>query len=519
MYLVLTALLALNVSKEVMDGYAVVNSGVVESNQDFADKLNLSFQKFEKNLQQNQIKVGPFYKKAEVARSKTETLVKYIEDLRDELIAVTEGIPLDSVKNLNTEEMRNRDNYTTPTRFLIGKNDDGSNGRANELKKKLILFKSEMIELINPKFRKQLKITLETEGDYKNTSGQKENWEVHHFYDIPLAADIPILNKFISDVKNAELEIIESLMQEIGANDYRYDQVSARILPKSNFLFTGENYEAELIVAAFDTTQNPMVYLMRGVDSLPATMKDKAEIIQGENGRLKFKIPAIKAGMEKFAGYVSVRNNSGEVNNYHFNSEYYVATPSLSVSATNMNVLYAGVSNPISLAAAGVSNNELIAEISAGSLKKDKNGNWVARVPSGMNRVSISISIKSEGKTKNLGKQLFRVKEVPDPIPYIALTKSGIMNKENLLIAARLTPRMPDDFEFDCNFNILSFSMTLQKGFNSMKFESKSDKITEEMLKEIKFSNRGQKLIFDEIVVSAPEGKVRTITPLIITLN
>jgi gliding motility-associated protein GldM len=314
MYLVLTALLALNVSKEVLEGYSVVNTSVVQTNDAFVSKREDMYARMEKDYALNQTKVEPYLKKAREARELSAAIITYIETLRDELIAYTENIPIDSARNVSVQNLKNKDNYTIPTNYLIGVKDDGSDGRAGVLKKKITEYRENMLNLVAPHIREQIKIGLETGGNYFNAVGQKQSWENYYFYDIPLAADIPILNKFITEINNAETEIVEELLREISADDYRYDKIAARILPKSNFLFSGETYEAEVIVAAYDTTRTPHVYLMQGVDSLPVTMKDKATMISGQNGRINFKFPANATGIEKYAGFVRVLNNSGDEN-------------------------------------------------------------------------------------------------------------------------------------------------------------------------------------------------------------
>ncbi len=519
MYLVLTALLALNVSKEVVDGYTVVNSSVEASNSVFANKIETAYKDLERDFNMNQVEVGPFYEKAKTARKISSEMASYIENLRDELIAVTEDISIDSAKVRSIGQLRRLDDYTIPTGFLIGPREDGANGRANLLRKRIVEYRKNMLNLIQPKNRELIQIALQTEGVYYNKEGKALNWEMHHFNEIPLAADIPILNKLISEVRTAEMEILEGLNREIRADDYRYDMVAARILHKSNFLFTDEPYEAEVIVAAFDTTQIPNVYVKRGVDSLSVAQQDQAQLITGRSGNLRFRFPPSSPGKQKFAGFVSVRNNSGKENHYHFKSEYFVVEPSTTVSATKMNVLYVGVNNPVSISASGIADEDIVARINHGSIVRSKGSEWIVKVPAGVGKIKMDISSKVNGAMKTLGSQNFRVKELPDPTPYIARTKSGVMNRENLLIAGQLTARLPDDFEFDYPFEIKSFTMNLQKGFNSYRFESKSEKLTNEMKNEIKATNRGQVVVFDEIVVSEPGGGSRTLNPLILRLN
>ncbi|MCX6321332.1 MAG: gliding motility protein GldM [Bacteroidia bacterium] len=520
MYLVLTALLALNVSKDVLNAFSVVNDSILLTNENFARKLKGTYTNFEKDYYLNQIEVGPFWNKAKEAKLLSAQMIEYIENLRDELISKTERIPLDSARKIPLLKLQKKDDYTSPTNFLIGSPEDRSHGRSGELKKKIIEYRENMLNLIDPKYRDQMKLGLETEGEYFDASGQKQVWEIHYFYDIPLAADIPILNKFITEVYNAELEVVNGLLYEISADDFKYDRIEAKVLPKTNYLFTGDKYEAEVIVAAYDNSQSPNVYLMRGVDSLPVSRKDQATLISSRNGRINLSFPALSAGQEKYAGFVIVRNSSGNENTYHFSSEYVVAQPSLTVSATNMNVLYMGVNNPLSLSVSGVPGENIYPTISCGTLKPNpgKDG-WIATVPVGCKQATIEVSIRLNGGMKRMGSENFRVKKLPDPIPYIANKKEGFVSRDILIAAGNIIPRMPDDFEFDYSFQIISFKMTMQRGFNVNHYDSQSSKLTEEMIKQIRNTNRGQGIIFEEIVARGPDGADRILSPLIITIN
>lgn len=520
MYLVLTALLALNVSKEVLEGYSVVNNSVMLTNDAFTSKRKDTYARLEKDYSMNQTKVKPFLDKSKKAMQLSDNMVEYISNLRDELIAITERIPIDSARNIRIPDLKKKDDYTIPTNFLIGAKEDGSDGRANELKKKIIEYRASMLNLINPKYRDQIKIGLETDGNYYNAIGQKLNWELHHFYDIPLVADIPILNNFITQIKNAELEVVNGLLREINADDYRYDKIAARVLPKTNFLFSGDEYQAEIIVAAYDTSRTPKVYLLQGVDSLPVTDKEKATLISGQNGHTYVKFPTSRTGLEKYAGFVSVFNSSGSENTYHFKGEYFVAKPSLTVSATNMNVLYAGVDNPLSISVSGIPGENIFPTISKGTIKPDRlKGGWIATVPSNINEARIDVTVKINGEQKRMGTETFRVKKIPDPTPYIAGKKEGFISRENLIFSGKIIPRMPPDFEFNYSFNVLSFKMVMQRGFETYEYKSESNKLTEEMIQQIRKTNRGQAIVFDDIVARGPEGSDRVLSQLIIYIN
>jgi len=520
MYLVLTAMLALNVSKDVLNAFSVVNDSVELTNEEYARKRMGTFANFEKEYSLNKNKVGPFLNKAKEAMALSTEMVNYIENLRDELISKTEGIPMDSARKITFNKLQKKDNYVIPTSILIGIQEDGSTGKARELKNKIIEYRQKILNLIDPRFRNQIKLGLKTDGNYKDATGQKQNWELHYFYDIPLAADVPILNKFIAEINNSEMEVVNGLLYEINADDFKYDRIEAKVMPKTNYLFTGDPYEAEVIVAAYDTSRSPNVYLLGGVDSLPVSQKAQATLISSQNGRMNFKFPTTSVGLKKYAGFVSVFDGSGNEKTYHFKNEYFVAQPSLTVSATNMNVLYIGVNNPLSISVSGIPAENIFPTISSGTLKKSiGKGGWTVSVPTGCKETTISVSVKTEGGMKGMGSESFRVKKLPDPVPFIANKKEGFISRKNLIDAGKIIASMPDDFEFDYTFQIMSFKMTMQRGFNVYHYESKSSKLTDEMIKQIANTNRGQGLIFEEIVARGPDGSDRVLSPLFISLN
>ena len=522
MYLVLTAMLALNVSKEVLDGYMVVNDSLVKTNENFSSKRCGTYAQLERDFKLNQEEIGPFWDKAKITMKLSSDMEQYIKDLRDELIAETEKISLDSARNLSFEQIRKKDDYTTPTRFMFGNMEDISKSRARKLKEKIIQFRENLKKLVNPRFKDQVKIGLETDGEFKNATGKKLSWEIHHFYDIPLGADVPILNKMIAEVNNAELEVVNGLINEINADDFKYDKIEAKILPNSTDLFPGETYKAEVIVAAYDTSRLPVpnVYYMAGVDSLPISKRNQAQIVPRLGGKMHFELPANVIGTQKYAGFVSMYNFSGKEHIYHFKGEYQVALPSVAVSLTNLNLLYVGVDNPITISVTGVTAKDIKPSISAGTLKLAPDGkNWIANVPSGHKEATISVALNTEAGLKQLGSEVFRIKNLPDPTPYIAGKKDGYLTRTKLTDDGQIIAKMPLNFEYKYNYEVISFKLNMTKGFTDYVLVSNSNMLTEEMKSEIKKTNRGQIIEFNDIVVRAPEGKTRTLDPITIIIS
>jgi gliding motility-associated protein GldM len=522
MYLVLTAMLALNVSRQVLEGYSAVNDSLVSTNESFGPKREGAYANLEKEFNLNQIEVGPFWDKAKVAMKLSTEMVQYIEGLRTDVIAQTEGIPIDSARVLTVSRFKKKDNYTIPTSILIGPLEDGSKGRAKDLAQKVLEYRKKMIQLIGLKYRDQLKLGLDVDGKFKGSFGQNQTWAFHYFFDIPLAAVVPILNKLIAEVNNAELEVVNGLLRESIAEDFKFDRIEAKVLPISNSLFIGDPFEAEVIVAAYDTSHSPSptVYLMRGADSLSTSQREKSTLIAREKGRLNIKFPTTGLGIQKYAGFVSVPTNSGRERTYHFNGEYFVSQPSITVSATKMNVLYVGVDNPISISASGVSKADIIPTISAGTIAPDKNdGGWIAKVPAGSREVTISVAVRMNNGLKQMGVQTYRVKRVPDPVPSIANKSEGFLTKESMIEAGKISIKMPNDFDFEYSSQIISFRMTMERGFTVSNYDAQSGNLTDEMIQQLRRTNRGQGVVFEDIIMRGSDGVNRTLSPLYITIK
>jgi len=432
----------------------------------------------------------------------------------------TEEINTDSVFETNIAKYNKKDNNTVPTHFFLGSSVDGSQGKARELKEKIQNFHKNMVTLVDPKVTDKINFSLSTEGPYYNADGMEENWEMHFFYNTILAADITLLNKLILDVRMAEFDVVNLLHKSIGQGDFKFDKIEAKILPKSEFVFAGEEYSAQIVVAAFDTSQSPEVYFMNGVDSLPSKMIESASLIRVRPSEVTLRFPTSGEGQRKYAGFVRVKSAVNVSNDYHFHGEYMVAIPSFSISPTNMNVLYTGVDNPVSIAVSGIIKESLVPVISCGTIKpKPKGDGWIVNVPPSCKEATISISAQVKGQRKQVGIQKFRVKMLPDPKATISNKSKGPINRNIIITAGMLVAKMPDDFEFSYSFSIKSFTLTIQRGFNVTNYKSGNANLTEEMIQQIKRTNKGQKIVFEDIIAIDPLGSERLLSPIVLNIE
>ncbi|MDR2084803.1 MAG: gliding motility protein GldM [Bacteroidales bacterium] len=509
MYLVLTAMLALNVSVELLNAFVMVNDSVVETNHTMQNRVNETYDKFKEQYLINPAKVEPFWQKAQEVRTLSNNMVDYIDSIKYTVIALSERKTIDEVKDIPLGKIGSKDKYDVATNFFIGQ--DMQKGEAEVLKEKLNEFVSDLLTLIPEDRRNLFELGLNTDGDYFDANGKKLTWERYHFYHTILAADVTFLNKLIMDVQNAEYELVNYFIRSVSADDFKFDKIDVKIIPRSSYVFLNDTYEAEVLVVAYDTAQTPEVKFLMGTDKITDANINNARTVTGKTGEgiVKLTIPAQSEGIQRFAGIVSIMAPNGDINQYHFNDEFVVARPSITVAATKMNVFYIGVDNPVAISAAGYGNSQITPSISVGTLTRTGDGVWNVRIPQGSKGTTkITVTADTDKGKISLGTQEYRIKRVPNPTATIANQYSGTIDKNILLAAGAVIPKMPEDFEFDLTFQIVRFDFVGSKGGGDLIRESSnSGSLNANMKSFIQNSKRGDKIWIENIVAKGPDGE------------
>jgi len=411
-----TALLALNVSKDILDAFILVNDGLENTVTNYNEKNELLYAEFKSANALDDKKVGPYWKKAQQAQSFSKDVVNYLEELKVQLIMETEKIPQDQADTLQLKHVNNKDNYDIPTQLLIGQPEDGSAGLARALKDQLIAYKASMNNLFNAQEQKYLNLDLNTQ-DVETPEGT-QNWEMNNFYHTPLAASITLLSKIQTDIKNIEYEVVNKLFQSVTKADFKFDTIAAKLIPSSNYVLLGEKYQADVFVAAFSTTQNPEI-LIGEYDTASNSLKQVYDTVNVNKGLGKYSINTNREGIFNYEGLINLTSPTGEIKSYPFKSEYIVAKPSLVVSPDKMNVFYIGPNNPVSVSVPGVASENIRATIngSGNKITKTANGKYeVTLSPRSPRNVSVSVSASMpDGSTRSMGKMDFIAKKLPQP--------------------------------------------------------------------------------------------------------
>jgi gliding motility-associated protein GldM len=517
MYLVLTALLALNVSVEVLESFRVVDASLTQTLNNVNRKNDQIYGSFDAAYMQNPTKVKEWKDKADQVRIKTADLITKIKDLKEQLVLACGGFPLknaeagfilDAGDPITTNSkgdtllIKREDDLNTPSEIMI------TQKKATELRSNIEAYRDFLAAYLEEGSTLHENIIKQLDTSDPRVSlkegGEKKTWEIEHFESKPLIAVITLLSKMQIDIQNAETNVISTLYSQIDAASFKFNRLGAAVIAKSTYVLEGDQFEAEVFLTAEDTTQQPEIL----VGGTKLTMK---------NGKGIYKVSADKVGTFPWKGSIKYKNPEGNYISYPFEGEYQVVRPTATISPTKMNVLYLGIDNPISISVPGVASESLEVTFSNGRIVKNGT-DWTA-VPSKIDglgkNTTITVYAKGNGtgEKRLMGSMPFRVKEVPPPLATIGGQNGGTLRKEDLQAEDGIFAELKD-FDFDLKFKITQFDVSFS-GTYVKTTSSKSNKFTDEQKGFFSKLTPGSLIYIDQIMAKGDDGQpARPLAPI-----
>ena len=531
MYLVLTALLALNVSKEAVDAFAKVEKGLEKTLFNYEKKNNEIYKEFDRAAAENEAKAGDWRRKAYEVKQRADELYEYVQDLKIEIILKADGEDTDGLRGRQVviDSVKRYDENNVPSEVLIGSNHDQ---KAYALRALIDEYRTWLIEDIiqgkNISVEQSIIETLSTEPGVA-PDGTTENWEENTLAELPLIAAIVMLSKIQVDIRNSETDVIMFLNDQITAGDFKFTDIEATVLSSSNYVMRGNAYEAEVFIAASDTTKKPDILVGDYRETVNADgsrtyemVGDYTQLEVNERGRGIFRRTTTSLGEQTYKGLIKLQAPDGSEVAYPFEESYNVGAPNVIVSPTAMNVLYVGIPNPIDISVPGVASNLIQASMTNGSIRRGRvagyRGEWVASPQNIGQAAAINVSATINGERMRFPPYEFRVQRIPDPVAKFANMTEGTVTK-NLALAQPGVFAVLENFLFDLEYTVTQFTVSVQqRGFDRSE-TSTSNRITQEQRALIESLNRGQKLSIINIRAIAPDESTRRLPPIILTIN
>ena len=546
MYLVLTALLALNVSKEVLNSFFEVNKGITRTTINFNAKNGDTYAAFDAAAELNPVKAGLFREQAYQVKGKADELVVFLQKMKYDLVLKADKkVYLGSDSEIFDTEGKLKDGKAVELTWdklsglqkkmtigaLYNKDDRHASGDlfysakrrkniATDLKTNFIAYKDFIISLAVDNEALVLSINETCDLSDKKVGRKTQLWEEYNFYDMPSVGALTLLSKMQSDVRNTEADIINMLRENIDAGSLKFTSAEGIQIPNSNFVLRGDTFRAQIFIAAKDTTQAPIIYVGE-YDSLGGgkyEMVGDYETVKIVNGKGMFAKRATSEGVQKWGGLIAMKTANG-TKIYPFGGQYLVAAKTAVVSPTNMNILYLEVDNPLKISVPGYTAGQISAVINNGkvSVVKKSLGEYSAR-PSKKGKAMVVLYANVEGKRTKMGQMEFRVKPVPPPKAVILGAKNvngtTVIDKMMMVNAGGILANLKD-FDFKgVRYMITSYRLTgVYKG-EQMKENTKGPKFSDKMINIIKNIKSGNTITISNIQAKRVDYKNNNEIPL-----
>lgn len=505
MYIVLTAMLALNVSSDVLNGFNQVQEGIHRTNLNISARNEVQFRYLSDLYAQNPAKAGPWYAKGVDLRKQSEALYNEIESLKTAIAKAADG-PDGDYKNL-----KNNDDLEAAGVTML----NPATNRGAALRKQVDAFRNFVVRLIpDEQKRKSVEQMLSTTVARPKGTVGPYSWEQKMFDNMPSVAAVTLLTKLQNDIRQAESEALSNLITNVDIGDVRVNELNAYVIPNSNMIIRGGKYSASIVLAAIDTTKRPTIYV-------------NGQRLNNPKGLYEFVPGAI--GTHEFSGYIEVARGDGSLDKRPFKSSYTVIEPMATISPTMMNVLYAGINNPISISVPGVPMSAVQATMTNGSLTR--NGDvWVAHPGKVGTEAVISVSAQLEGRTQSVGSMTFRVRKLPDPTVFLPVRDGSgnvvhykgtpkRISKAALMSAEGLGAAIDDDI-LNVSYSVVSFSTVFfdQMG-NAIPENSNGSHFSARQREQFKRMKPGQRFFISTVKAKGPDGITRDISPMEVALN
>jgi gliding motility-associated protein GldM len=505
MYIVLTAMLALNVSSDVLNGFTQVEEGLTRTNANVEERNASILKTLEAFAEQNPDKGQRWYDKASEVRRITAELYRHIDTLKQRIVREADGADGD------INDIQSRDNLEAASVVMLS----GTHPRGEKLRKRIDNYRNYITALMPDSLkRKSVEKSLSTAPVLRKGTLGKQSWAESKFDNQPVVAAITLLTKLQNDVKYAEGEALLTLLNNVDAGDVRVNELNAFVIPQSRFVMRGGKYSANIVLAAVDTTARPEIFIN---GTKLGNDKGLYEFNPGTTGTFDYK------------GYLEVPHGDGTVTRHPFQSSYTVIEPTATVSATMMNVLYAGIDNPISISVPGIPMNAVQATMTNGSLTRSGD-HWVAHPGKVGTEAVISVTAQTDGRSQQVGSMTFRVRKLPDPSPYLAYKDASgntvhykgtpkRISKAQLMAADGIGAAIDDDI-LNVTYQVVSFSTVFfdQMG-NAIPEVSEGSHFSARQKEQFKRLKAGKNFFISGVKAKGPDGITRDISPMEVALN
>ncbi|MCL6218653.1 gliding motility protein GldM [Zunongwangia pacifica] len=441
MYLVFIAMMALNMSKEVLVAFGSMNEKLEESNATTEQRNAAAMQGLKSKANEQAAKYAELAQKAETINQLSQDLDAYIAGVKNDLTAELDD-PEDyqsmDKPDILDEKFFAGGKITPAGQEFVAKIDTYREGLINTLGEDFTSLNSEIERKFNT-------------GEIEDSEGTKKPWLTYNFEGFPLIASITQLTQLQSDVKTTENDVLSAMLQDQLSDEVSMSNYTTILETEKSAYYQGETFDGAIVLGRSDETTKPNKIELK-LDG--RTLSESDYSLQG--GKVVLNVPAGNAGDHSITGQL-IFNEGEEPIEVSVNQKFAVIPKpnSATISADKMNVLYRGVKNPLTISMAGVPDNNV--QASAPGLSRASGSSYIMDVTTLQQReVKINVTGTIDGKSYP-SSSTFRIKDIPSPVGSIRRETGSVKMQRNSLEASEVGAELPD-FDFDIGLRVTGFS-------------------------------------------------------------
>ena len=443
MYLIFIAMLALNMSKEVLSAFGLMNEKLSESNEATTSRNDSFMANLEQKAADQPEKYVPLKSKADQIDELAKKFDTYLEELKGKMTATVDD-PTDY-------EIMDKGDYLDQN-FFKG---DKIKPEGQEFLNQINSFRDGVVSLLDGQkgmetIVKDVKEKFSTEQEI-NRDGIKVDWLDYHYKGFPLVASLTKMTQLQSDIKTTESEVLSNMLQGTLSSEVSMTNYTTLMETSKSAYFNGEQFDGQIVLGRKDASTKPSRVELT-LDGRKLT-ENQYSI---EDGKVKLKIGTGGVGEHKIEGMLIFAQDGEEVEVPVKSSFATVAKPnSATISADKMNVVYRGVKNPMTISFAGIPDNKVTA--SAQGLSRGSGSSYVmdaTRIKGREVTINVTGTLPDGGKVSDNAK--FRIKDLPKPTGTIRGEDGALKMQRNSLEISTIGAKF-DDFDFELPLRVTGF--------------------------------------------------------------
>ncbi|MEM8568715.1 MAG: gliding motility protein GldM [Bacteroidota bacterium] len=508
MYLIFIAMLALNMSKEVLAAFGLMNEKLEVSNAK-ADENNLAyFDGLKIKASEDELKYGPLFKKAQVVKQLSQDYYNYLNDLKEGML----------------KDQEDRENYVVMDKsdyidnlFFEG---EGLKPEGQKFLDNLINYREKVAAALGPKGFDEVKDAIKTRFETGDENGQvkrmrddvKLDWINYHYEGYPLVASLTKITQLQADVQATEQDVLKGLLEGNLKSAVSLKNFSTLLESEKSVFYAGEQFKGGLVLGKTDKTAKP--------EKAELTL-DGRKLVEGKDyeliaGGVNLLVNAGAAGDHELKGELTYLQDGKEVPVTVKNTFSTINKPNAAViAADKMNVVYRGVANPMTISIPGIPDNKVTA--SAPGLNRRSGSKYVMNPGKGR-EVTINASGVLPDGTRISTPATFRIKDIPRPSGTIRGEAGSVkMPRRNLEIST--ISAMLEDFDFDLNLGVSGFKFKVPGQPTVVVRGSKLNGQAKSALKRAKRGDAVQIFDINAFISNNKSYKLKKVSPVVVELT